>query len=434
MEPALVYLGGVRTGVVVTTLIAVLLVSLPVAAEDTATDLPPMTELQAVVDRLGEEAVDFERGALIGITVLRFDTAERASYQGDQWLKSASSLKPTWVVAAIRESGIDALQPFAVPIWVQSSNKAGGQVIGLAGGLDPINDFTASIGMEQTLVVEWTPGGEWIAADYPGPHPALNFTSTDDLVTFWTLLHDGQLLSDADTAAVLAWSRLPRQANYPSGLLTRLPEAVEPYAAYKMGWLPPGRTAVDEETGETVPVVDRDTLVGSGIVAIPGGPAYAVAIGSFGGSDWPGKVAWVAYASCRIHETITDTDLECDRPGDPRRVRLDGDPPVGRLVSADSRAGSALVRGWALDPDDPAATTWVRITVDGRVAGAVRAWHPPSWGASPAHVAPGHGFTGIVSIPAGRGAHPVCAEALNDGDGPDSPLGCIPVWTEPGPR
>ncbi len=201
-----------------------------------------------------------------------------------------------------------------------------------------------------------------------------------------------------------------------------------------MGWLPPGRTEVDEATGETVPVVDRDTLVGSGIVTIPDGPTYLIAIGSFGGRDWPGKVAWVAYASCRIHETIAEADLECERPGDPRRVRLDADPPIGGLLSADHHAMSVLVRGWALDPDDPAAATWVRVTVDGRVAGALRAFRPSSWGASPSHIPPGHGFTGVVPVPAGRGAHMVCAEALNDGDGPHWPLGCFPVWTEPGPR
>jgi len=392
---------------------------LPAGAAD---DAP--TSLDRVVTRLGEEASSFDPGAIIGITVLDLDTGARADFQGDRWLKSASSLKPTWVAAAVRAAGIEAVEPYAQQVWIGSSNRAGGQVIGLAGGLDAVNDFTSGLGMNTTLVVEWTPGGRWQAEEYPGPHPALNFTTTDDLVTFWRLLESGWVLDRNQTDWFLDWASRPRQPGYPSGLLTRLPESHHAGVAYKMGWLPPGRTEEDEETGETVEVDALDTLVGSGIVTVPGGPRYAVAIGSFGGSSWPGKVSFVAYAACRIHEVMVGENLECDRPGDPRRTRLDIDPPSGQLSDVGGTAEFVTVRGWATDPDDTRRPILVRFTIDGWWTGSDLAADRRSYGASPFETPDGHGFEDVLLAQLAPGPHEVCAHALNDGQGPDAPIGC----------
>lgn len=401
---------------------AVVVAGLPVEAR--ADDVS--TDLDRVVQRLGEEAAYFDPGAIAGISVRRLDTGEESAYQGDRWLKSASSLKMTWVAAAIRESGYDAVEPHMNGIWVLSDNKVGGRVIGLAGGLDPINRLTAGLGMLGTEVVEWTFGSvEYRSSSYPGAHPALNYTSTDDLVTFWRLLYEGWVLSPTETAAVLEWARAARHRGYPSGLLTRLPEDQWDSVAFKMGWLPPGRTEEDEETGEIIEVDDLDTLVGSGVVEVPGGPTYIVAIGSFGGTSWPGKVQWVSYSACRIYETITATGLECDRSGDPSRTRFDRDPPIGGLDRVWGGGEFVSVQGWAMDPDDPIASIRVRFTIDGVPTGSDRASDRTSWGGGPMTVGPGHGFTDVLLSGLDPGDHRVCALAVNDGSGLSTEIGCL---------
>ncbi len=401
-----------------------LLLAASAPADADAADAAVPTPLQRVVSRLGEEASSYDASAIIGISVVRLDTGEEATFQGDRWLKAASGLKATWMAAAIRQAGIEAVEPLAIGVFRQSSNDAGGRAIGLGGGLDAINSFTSGLGMNGTLVVEWTFGGEWRSSEYPGPHPARNFTTTDDLVAFWRLVYDGWVLSRDDTATFLEWGRMERLPGYSSGLLTRLPENVWDRVSFKMGWLPPGRTEEDEETGEILEVDALDTLIGSGVVEVPGGPVYAVAIGSFGGTSWPGKVAFVAYAACRIHETISGEDLVCDRPGDPYRVRADTDPPIGGLHSAGGTAWFLQVRGWAVDPDDISGHVLVRFTVDGFWTGADRANERTSWGGDPQLVDAGHGYEDTLLVELTRGSHEVCAVAINDGDGPDTDIGC----------
>ena len=402
---------------------ACLLLGGSVAAGADTAQVPP-TRLQRVVSRLGEEANSFDRSAIIGISVVRLDTREEATYQGDRWLKAASGLKQTWLAAAIRRAGIEAVEPLAVQVFGRSSNEAGGRVIGLAGGLDAVNSFTSGLGMRGTLVVEWTAGGEWQAAEYPGPHPALNFTTTDDLAAFWRLVYEGWVFGRDDTSAFLDWGRMERARGYPSGLLTRLPEDVWDRVSFKMGWLPPGRTAVDEESGEVVEVDALDTLIASGVIELPGGEAYVVAIGSFGGDSWRGKVAFVAYAACRIHETITGEDLLCDRPGDPYRVRADTDLPMGGLDSVTGNAWFLEVRGWAADPDDLSHPILVRFTVDGFWTGADRAGDRTSWGGDAYVVDSGHGYRRTLLVELTPGPHEICAVALNDGEGRDTGIGC----------
>jgi hypothetical protein len=389
-----------------------------------AAEVEPPTPLQRLVDRLGVEAQYFDRSAIVGISVERLDSGETAAFQGDRWLKAASSLKATWLAAAVIAVGLDAIAPFAAGVFRQSSNEVGGRVIGLAGGLDAINSFTSGLGMNQTLVVEWTFGGEHRSSIYPGPHPSLNFTTTDDLVTFWRLMSEGQILGRAASDTLLEWGRMERLGGYSSGLLTRLPSGAAEYTSFKMGWLPPGRTEEDDETGEIVPVDALDSIIGSGIVAIPNGPTYAVAIGLFGGTEWPAKVAFVAYASCRIHEEISGENRECDRPGDPGRTRSDTDPPIGELTAAAGNESFVGVRGWAVDADDARGEIVVRFSVDGHRTGAVRANRSVPQAADPFLVGPGHGFERVLLVELAPGPHEICGIAINDGAGPDTPIGC----------
>lgn len=406
--------------VVLVLVVALVAGAMPAVA---GTEEPPTT-LQRLVSRLGVEARYFDPGAIVGISVQRLDTHESADFQGDRWLKAASSLKPTWVAAAIRAAGIEAVEPFAEGVFRQSSNDVGGRVIGLVGGLDRVNAFTSGLGMNQTLVVEWTFGGDYRSSIYPGPHPALNFTSTDDLVTFWRLMSDGWILGREATDIFMGWARMERLGGYSSGLLTRLPDDAAEYVSYKMGWLPPGRTEEDDETGEVMVVDALDSIIGSGVVAIPDGPSYAVSIGLFGGDSWPAKVAFVAYASCRIFAEIGGDDLDCDRSGDPGRTRTDPDPPFGALTYVTGNASFVTAGGWAVDPDDPRGEILVRFTVDGHPTGAARARLRSPADVESFLVGPGHGFERVLLVELAPGEHEICGLAINDGNGPDTPIGC----------
>jgi hypothetical protein len=418
---------GARRAAAGATVLGLLLALLAPAAAEAPGAAP--TPLQRVVTRLGEEARSFDPAAIVGISVVRLDTGEEASFLGDRWLKAASGLKQTWMAAAVRSAGIDAVAPLAAGVFQQSSNDAGGEAIALGGGLDAINSFTRGLGMNQTLVVEWTFGGDWRAKEYPGPHPSLNFTSADDLVAFWRLMYDGWILSRADTATFLEWGRLERLSGYSSGLLTRLPEDLAESVSYKMGWLPPGRTEEDEDTGEVTEVDALDSMIGSGVVEIPGGPTYALAVGAFGGDDWPGKVAFVSYVACRIHETISGEDLICDRPGDPHRTRVDTDPPIGGLDLVTGNANFVQVRGWAVDPDDISQPILVRFTLDGFWTGAALATERTSWGGDVRLVDRDHGYQDTLLAELVPGSHEICAVALNDGSGPDTLIGCLNLDT-----
>lgn len=94
--------------------------------------------------------------------------------------------------------------------------------------------------------------------------------------------------------------------------------------------------------------------------------------------------------------------------------------PVGSFDVATSSPGSVRVAGWSLDPDTPAPVA-IHVYVDGGFAGAVTA---DQLRADVAAVYPAygsrHGFD--ASVPAGPGAHIVCAYAINVGPAAENPL------------
>lgn len=406
------------------TVVIVALVGGQLPADATSLDSVGPTPLEAVVARLGEEAMAFDGGATWGISVMNLDTGETADFQGDQWVKAASVLKVTWVAAALRNAGVEAVEPYATQVFVYSNNDVSGRVLEVAGGLDNANALTRGLGMNETLVVEWTFGTDMRSKDYPGAHPTLNYTSANDLVTFWRWLYQGAVLGVEETEALLAWSNLPRSGAHAAFVSRLPPEAVE-HAFYKTGHLPPGRTYEDDDGVEVPPPEGaRDAILGAGVIEVPGGPTYVVSVVSMGGWSWPGKVAFIGYASCRIYEVVSGDPVGCDRPGDPARVVLDTDSPSGRLALVAGGSEFVTVRGWASDPDDPEGTVLVRFMVDGFWSGITRAAERHSWGSDPRVVLSGHGFETTLLTLLPPGPHEICATAINDGSGSDTPIGC----------
>jgi len=401
--------------------------SVPAAAADDGL-------LQQVVDRLGAMAPSFDSysEAVLAITVTRLDTGETASFRGNERFGPASAVKAVWVLAAIEHAGIDAVAAIEYDTIYRSDDVAAGTAIDLAGGLDAINAFIRGLGMNDTDFYEWNYPREHVrrSSTYPGPARGRNLTTTDDMVTFWRLVADGLVLDPSSRATFVEWTTGPKASADANRIVARLPADVAASAAYKSGWLPIGREwqlpDTEDGPGEIIILTGRGVSVGAGVITVPGGPAYAIAIAAYDGRSWGGMTSWVEYGSCVIYSVIAAEPMACSRSSDPGPIARHSAAPEGGLAGVGSRHGFLVVDGWAADPDAWWVPTLVRITVDGAPFGGVVAAVP----ADPSDlIAPR--FHRMLLAEMGPGAHEVCAWALNDGGGNPVGIGCMSV-TVPG--
>ena len=81
-----------------------------------------------------------------------------------------------------------------------------------------------------------------------------------------------------------------------------LPAGVRPEVMHKGGWLPPPS------------YTEYSTMNDVGIVQVPGGDRYAIALLARHGSDyWGAQARFVERASCVVYRTIArDTSLGCN--------------------------------------------------------------------------------------------------------------------------
>lgn len=101
----------------------------------------------------------------------------------------------------------------------------------------------------------------------------------------------------------------------------------------------------------------------------------------------------------------------------------DAGAPKGAVDALTAQPGLISLRGWAFDPDTPAATVTVRVYSDGVYAGALSAGQSRPDVATAYAVGTEHGFSGTV--PVAPGSHVVCVYAINVGLGITNPtLGC----------
>lgn len=101
--------------------------------------------------------------------------------------------------------------------------------------------------------------------------------------------------------------------------------------------------------------------------------------------------------------------------------------PVGVFDAVKTGSGSVTVTGWAIDPDI-AGPAEVHVYVD--ASGTALRADQPRAGLSASYPAYGdaHGFS--ATLPAGPGAHQVCAHAINVGVGSNVLLGCQTVTVQ----
>lgn len=278
--------------------------------------------LQAVVDGLVEEAARLTPGTDVAIAVRDLRTGEYAAAGATVHHVSASSAKVLWVAAALKGVGLEQVAPHAEPIFRTSDNEASGAVIDLIGP-DAVNDYYRAIGLQGTALTRWNYGRPRKVTNSPRAMGNDNYFTAADAVDFLARLHRGELLPQSSTSKLLEWMKLTPRAGCGGWLGTMLPPAARDSLRHKAGWLPPGCCSDDSR---------YNTLNDVGLVELPGGGRYAVALLAQRGPDWPRQAFFVERASCVLYRALSgEPGLDCGealaRQGGPAPVQTDGGPP-----------------------------------------------------------------------------------------------------------
>ncbi|WP_338867062.1 serine hydrolase [Myxococcus stipitatus] len=286
---------------------------------------PKRDSLQSVVDALAVEAIRLAPGADISIAVKDLRTGEYAGSADTVPHISASSAKVFWVAAALKKAELSQVTPLAEKVFRTSDNEASGAVIDLVGGPDAINDYLRSLDVKNTALTKWNYGKPRRATNSPQVMGNDNYFCAADAVSFLHRLGKGELLKPKSTARLLAWMELTPREGCGGWLGTMLPPKVRATLRHKGGWLPPGCCSDDSR---------YNVLNEVGLVRLPDGGHYAVAILAARGPDWPKQAFFVERASCVLYRSLTgDSALDCGeslaKQGGPAPVRIEdgGTPP-----------------------------------------------------------------------------------------------------------
>lgn len=264
--------------------------------------------LQAAVAKLGASCSTLVPGIRCGIAVRDLVADERAGYGENRLFVSASSAKAMWVGAALFDRTIADVEPHVKPIFAQSDNLESGRVIDLLDSPDRINTFLwQNAELADAGFCEWDFGKTRIAKNCPGVMSGDNFFSPSDAVSYLTKIWDHSLLGADKSKALLSWMTLSPRKGYGGWLGTQLPEAARTTMHHKAGWLPPASVAGYSNANEI------------GIVEVPGGHAYAVAISLEGARSQSAydnaELPLLEYLSCATYHAVAgDSASACVAP------------------------------------------------------------------------------------------------------------------------
>jgi beta-lactamase class A len=274
--------------------------------------------LAAAVGDTAARAGSFSPGTELAIAVWNLDADEWASSAADLPHVSASSAKAVWVAAALDAVGVDPVARYADPVFRLSDNAASGAVIDLVGP-DAVNLFYwERAGMTSSALTQWSYGRTRVAGNSPRAMGSDNYFTAADAATFLGRVWRGELWADERTGALLEWMTWSPRSGYGGWLGSRLPDDARASMRHKAGWLPPGCCGDDAA---------YNTLNEIGLVSVPDGATYAVAILARRGRDyWGRQVRLVERASCDIYRAVAgDQALDCARPGDPEPAAACGE-------------------------------------------------------------------------------------------------------------
>jgi hypothetical protein len=104
---------------------------------------------------------------------------------------------------------------------------------------------------------------------------------------------------------------------------------------------------------------------------------------------------------------------------------LYGVNPFGSLDAVTPKVGNAVVRGWAIDANQPGPIN-VHVYVDGKPFTALVAnGNRPDIGKAYPAFGAAHGYSATLKLPSGR--HTICTYGINVGEGANKQLGCKAV-------
>jgi beta-lactamase class A len=262
--------------------------------------VPAVGSLADAVAQIAAEAPRKSPGTDLGIAVLNLTTGEYAGSNDDERHVSASSAKVLWVAAAMH-AGAD-VSDIAPAIFRDSNNELSGTAIDRAGGADAVNAFLWDVvGMERSILCNWSFGGVRRRATNQGQLGGDNYFTARDLMTFMSKLDQGALVGDR-TDELRSNMKLAPDGGVGGWIAAMLPPAVRPEVMHKGGWLPPPS------------YTEYSTMNDVGIVQVPGGDRYAIALLARHGNDyWGAQARFVERASCVVYRTIArDTSLDCN--------------------------------------------------------------------------------------------------------------------------
>jgi beta-lactamase class A len=264
--------------------------------------------LADLVAKLGPQCGQYSPGTTCGVAVRDLATGEVAAWHGDDSYVSASSAKVLWVAGALYDVGIAPVAPHAEPIFANSDNVESGAVIDLLASPARVNTFMWNdAALAESGFCHWNYGKTRDAANCSARMGGDNFFSANDMVFFLSQIWDRSLLGETASAQLLSWMTLSPRSGYGGWLGTQLPAAAQKTMHHKAGWLPPSE----------VPGYSNSNDVG--VVEVPGGHAYAVALLLNGGTDYDGKqLPTLEYASCVVYHGVArdvpDALAACTHP------------------------------------------------------------------------------------------------------------------------
>lgn len=262
----------------------------------------PGTLLEAVT-QLSSEAAVLSPGSDVAIAVRNLKTGEYAGVGDDEPHVSASSAKVLWVAAAMKRVGAAKVAPHAEAIFRRSDNLESGAVIDLIGP-DAVNEYFQELELKHTALTSWGFGKPRKATNSPKELGDDNYFTAADVVDFLTRLDKGQLFGAKDTETLRHWLTLTPRTGCGGWMGALLPEPARASLMHKAGWLPPGCCSDD---------TTYNTLTEIGIVQVPGGDRYAVAVLARHAKDyWRKQAPFVERASCVLYRVVSkDGTLSC---------------------------------------------------------------------------------------------------------------------------
>jgi beta-lactamase class A len=262
----------------------------------------PTTLLEAVT-QLSTEAAELSPGTEVAIAVRNLKTGEYAGVGDEVPHASASSAKLLWVAAAIKRAGMAKVAPHAEAIFRRSDNFASGAVIDLIGP-NAVNEYYEELGLKHSALTSWGYGKPRKATNSPQELGDDNYFTAADAVDFLARLDKGELFGAKDTAALRRWLTLTPRNGCGGWMGALLPAPARASLLHKAGWLPPGCCSDDAV---------YNTLTEIGIVQVPGGDRYAVALLARRGKDyWRKQAPFVERASCVLYRVVSkDGTLSC---------------------------------------------------------------------------------------------------------------------------